>query len=68
MSLSVHDSPPPFNENARPGLGKAVLKAYAEWCEEHINATQDERKAAYAMLYIRLRSLYPSYKEMKGTK
>lgn len=62
-----HTPPEPFNQEARPGLGQAVSKAYEQWCEANEGSTQQERKDKYRWIYESLRSSYPSYAEMRRT-
>jgi hypothetical protein len=59
-----HAAPPPFNLDARPGLQPAVSRQYARWCKEHHESTQEERKAAYAEIYGKLRPNFPSHREL----
>lgn len=63
---SIYDAPPPFNPDARPGIGAAVSRQYDKWCDDHPDATQEDRKRAYAEIYEDLRPKFPSYREMMG--
>lgn len=51
--------PSAFNPDFRPGYGKALSKAYAEWCEKHPDSTQDDRKRAHRELAEALESDFP---------
>lgn len=65
MQIDLHSIPvpPPFNPLYRPGLGEAVSKQYAEYCEMHPHATQAERKAEYARIHDALRPSFPAIGE-----
>jgi hypothetical protein len=55
---------PILNLDARKGLGPAVSKQYALYCEMHPDATQEERKEAYAKIHAELLPHFPSYREL----
>jgi len=63
--ISWHDAPPPFNQDARPGLGPAVSREYFRWCKENPSSTQEQRKGIYATIHGRLQPSFPSYAEMR---
>ena len=65
MPFNHSIKPAPFNPDARPGLGNAVSAEYEKWCDSHPNSTQNDRKAAYAMIHEKLRPKFPSYGEMR---
>lgn len=53
-----------LNPDARPGYGKALSKAYTEWCEKHEDSTQEERKQAYADLAEQIKEKFPTWREL----
>lgn len=62
-----HENPPaPFNPDFRPGLGDALHKAHALWCQANPTATRQERAAAYRATSTRLRPDYPTVAQMGG--
>ena len=62
-----HDNPPAaFNPSYRHGLGEALSKAHAEWCEQNPDVTRTERAAAYKATSERLAPNFPSVREMQA--
>jgi hypothetical protein len=45
-------------ERLRAGFFEAKDEAYKQWCEDNPDALQEDRKAAYAEIYERLRAKY----------
>ena len=61
---NIYDPPFPFNPDARPGLHDAISKEYTQYCTDHPNSTQEQRREAYLAIYKELQVRYPSYKEI----
>lgn len=56
---------PILNLDARKGLGDAVSKQYALFCDMNPESTQEERKEAYATIHAELLPHFPSYRELQ---
>ena len=56
--------PEAFNLEFREGFAEATSLEYGKWCEENRNATQQDRKRAYAMISKKLKPKYPSVYEL----
>lgn len=53
-----------FNPEARPGFGKALSKAYAEWSEQNDGHSREEGQAKYKELAKELESKFPMWKDL----
>lgn len=56
-----------LNPQARPGFGKALSKAYAEWSENNPGHSREQGMEAHAKLADELRQHYPTYGELYGS-
>lgn len=56
---------PSFNLDYREGLCEAHRKIHDKWCQDNPNVTREERKIAYRESYNKIKSNFPSVKEIQ---
>jgi hypothetical protein len=61
----LHDRPPAaFNKYFRPGFREAMDAWYTTYCDQYPDATQEERKEAYARASKDISRQYPTHEEL----
>lgn len=56
--------PPPFNPEYRKGFGEALDKEYTAWSLAHPDHSREEGMAAHKEIAERLKSQFPSVREL----
>ena len=60
----LHNAPPPFNLEFRPGFSKALSKYYSEWSENNKEHSRETGMIKHAELVSQLVSKFPSLREL----